>query len=338
MQSEATMTNTKPTLKPPHGVAATDDDIYYAYRLFLGREPDAQGFSDLSKIVADTNMSADALARSFMASPEFLNRRIAVPSEAGVVEVELDGFSIYVRADDRDIARHIRATRVHEPHVTEALMELLGPGNVFVDVGANIGFFTNMAAHRIGASGFVLAVEPMDKNVQLIHRALERNGFSHVRVMSCAASDRDGRVAIKTDDGTSNGQAIGIAGADVRTLYAQTLRLDELVRDLLKIDVVKLDIEGFELLAWRGFREGLARHRPRVFSEFHPYCMCHFVGIEPAEYLAELFAYGSVDVLPVDGDRIRCTNPNDVMRLWQSEDDRYGVNGKSHLDLLVTPR
>jgi FkbM family methyltransferase len=179
----------------------------------------------------------------------------------------------------------------------------------------------------------------MDKNVQLILRSLERNDFAHVRVFACAASDREGRVAMRTDPGTSNGQAVTTGAASERALYAQMLRLDDLAHGLAKIDLVKLDIEGFELLAWRGFRDGLARHRPRVLTEFHPYCMRQFVGVEPGEYLAELFAYaGTIDVVPTEGARLRCVSPDDVMREWEAVNARANAAGKHHLDLLVQPR
>jgi FkbM family methyltransferase len=325
--------------KPPASAQATEDDIYYAYRLLLGREPDAQGWNELRRIIADRTMAPDELARGFLDSPEFAQTNGSQQPRDGFVEVALDGFVLFVRADDRDIGGNIRATRTYEPHVTHAMKELLRPGDVFVDIGANIGFFTNLAARLVGSDGFVLAVEPMDKNVQLILRSLERNGFAHVRVLACAASDREGRVAMRTDPGTSNGQAVATGMAGQRTLYAQTLRLDDVSRDLTRIDLVKLDIEGFELLAWRGFRDGLARHRPRVLTEFHPYCMRQFVGIEPEEYLVELFAYaGAVDVVPTEGPRVRCAAPDDVMREWHTVNERANAAGKYHLDLLVHPR
>ncbi|MET0232084.1 MAG: FkbM family methyltransferase [Rhodanobacteraceae bacterium] len=325
--------------RPRDGAQATDDDIYYAYRLLLGREPDAKGWDELRRIVASRSISPEEIARGFLSSPEFAVRNNGLSQVGALVEVPLDGFKLYVRANDRDIGRQIQSTRIYEPHVTRAMSEILRTDDVFVDVGANIGFFTNLAAHLVGPRGFVLAIEAMDKNVQLILRSLECNGFAHVRVLACAASDRDGRVAMRTDPGTSNGQAVAAGAFGERTLYAQALRIDELARGLAKIDLVKLDIEGFELLAWRGFRDSLARHRPRVLSEFHPYCMRQFVDVEPAEYLAELFAYGgAIDVVHTDGARARCDTPDDVMREWESVNARANAAGTPHLDLLVQPR
>lgn len=321
------------------GAFATEEDIYYAYRLLLGRDPDAQGWADLRKAIADRQISPSELAESFINSQEFASQHAEVPHEGSLVEVALDGFSLFVRENDRDIGRHIRATRQYEPHVTAAMKGLLRPGNIFVDIGANIGFFTNLAARLVGEEGFVVAVEPLDKNVQLIHRSLDRNGFEHVRVEACAASDRDGRVAITSHRGTSNGQVVRPGTPSQQLVFAQTRRLDDLTADLKRLDLVKFDIEGCELLAWRGFQHSLEKHRPRVLTEFHPHCMRTFIGVEPREYLDALFAYaGDLYVLTVDGQHISCRTPEDVMRRWENANGASGADGKEHLDLLVLPR
>jgi FkbM family methyltransferase len=217
------------------------------------------------------------------------------------------------------------------------MRELLRPGHVFVDVGANIGFFTNLGAHLVGRAGHVVAVEPLDKNVQLIYRSLERNGFNQVTVYVCAASDRAGLVSISTDSGTSNGQVLATVSRDLRVALAQARQLDDLTAGLERVDLVKLDIEGYELLAWRGFRRGLSTYRPKVLTEFHPHCMRKFVGVDPLEYLNELFSYGdSIQVLLPRGGRKVCDTPADVMHHWESANRTERADGKLHLDILVS--
>lgn len=313
---------------------ADDDDIYYAYRLMLGREPDPAGLEHHRRIVADRHPTAHELAKDFLASAEFTERNDKRP-----VEVRFDGYSLFIRPDDRDIGEHIRATHQYEPHVTAVVRDLLRPGNVFIDVGANVGFFTNLAAHLVGTRGRVVAIEPMDKNLQLIYRALSTNGFDHVQVHACAASDRIEIVSVATGPRTSNGQVLTSAQAQPSNLYAQTRLLDELTTDLPRIDLVKLDIEGYELRAWRGFRRGLERHRPVVLTEFHPLCMRAFVGVEPMDYLAELFAYAdTVQSLRYQGGAVECATPAEVMDQWEIGDKAVRGDGTNHLDLLIKPK
>lgn len=312
---------------------ADENDIYYAYRLLLGREPDAGGLEHYRQMLGREHRTPCELASSFLVSLEFAERNKQLP-----VEVKLDGYSVFVGPRDRDIGASIQIAHQYEPHVTAVIREMLRPGNVFVDVGANIGFFTNLAAHLVGASGRVVAIEPMDKNLQLIYRSLESNGFGHVDVHACAASDCQGIVCVTTGPGTSNGQVVKDSNANGALLRSQTRRLDDLTVGLAKIDLVKFDIEGYELLAWRGFREGLQKHRPVVLTEFHPFCMREYVGIDPRDYLDELFRYsGRIMVLGRDGLRHGCAGPADVMRYWEMTDKSSGGNGTDHLDLLIQP-
>jgi FkbM family methyltransferase len=321
------------------GPTVTDNDIYYAYRLLLGREPDDAGWEGHRKALEAEAIGPVELARRFMHSPEFLSRaaRAAAPGEMAIIEMPMDGFSVFVRSDDRDIGNHLRVLQSYEPHVTAALRHLLGPDMVFVDVGANLGIFTNMAAKQVGPEGLVIAIEPLDKNLQLLYRALVRNGFDNVRVHACAAGERIGLISILTDPGTSNGQPLPQPATDPRTFFVQTKRLDDLTAGVERIDVVKFDIDGYELLAWRGFREQLRRFRPTVLTEFHPHGMETFVKVDPLEYLDELFSHGVVHVLSQRGGlpRIHCATPADVMQQWK--DVNQGSGTTVHLDLMITP-
>jgi len=312
---------------------ADENDILYAYRLLLGREPDAAGLAHHRSVISHERISAEELARTFIASREFAERNQDAP-----VEVVVGEFAVFVRPEDQDVGRAIRTNGQYEPHVTAAIREILKARGTFVDVGANIGFFTQLAASIVGREGHVFAIEPMDKNVQLIYRSLVRNGFDHVEVHACAASDRVGLVSIATGPRTSNAQIVDASRAQGASLLTQAKRLDDLTSHLTRVDLVKFDIEGYELLAWRGFRAGLAEHRPIVLTEFHPYCMRTYVGVDPQEYLDELFAYaGSLHVLAFSGDRIECRTPEEVMLQWEAADKAARADGTCHLDLLIRP-
>jgi hypothetical protein len=103
--------------------------------------------------------------------------------------------------------------------------------------------------------------------------------------------------------------------------------------------VVKFDIEGYELLAWRGFRATLERCRPTILTEFHPYCMRTYVGIDPMEYLREIFDYARVvRVLEDATNRPVCADARQVMRRWEDADKAARNDGTTHIDLLVEAR
>jgi len=316
---------------------ADEDDIRHAYRLLLAREPDPEGLETYLQLIRSREISAEDLGLRILGSREFVmkHQRSSLP-----VEVELDGYSIFVLPIDHDVGLTIRKGHRYESHVTQVICELLRSGDTFVDVGANIGFFTALAASLVGETGKVVAIEPMDKNLQLIHATVRRNRFLQVEIMPYAVSDLPGQVVMSMGMGTSNAQIVRkVADASTLPLFAQAKKMDDLLSTLPALDVLKLDIEGYELRALRGFEVGLARHRPLLLTEFHPKCMRENAGIEPGEYLAFLFAYGSrIEVLHHDETRVVCAGADAVLREWEEANRRLDGSGTSHLDLFVAPR
>lgn len=313
---------------------ATSEDVRYAYRLLLGREPDAVGFEHYVRSLRGT--TSTELAELFLGSAEFAARRHL---RGELVEVDFDGYSLFVRDDDNDVGRSV-TKGVYEPHVTAIVREVLRTGDTFVDVGANIGYYAAMGAHLVGPQGRVVAIEPMDKNVQLISSTIWVNHFENVQVLPYAASSNTRVVPMATGPRTSNGEVVRARGdGRLPTLFAHARRLDDMLRDLNRLDLIKFDIEGHELPAWRGFAHGMDRHNPLVLTEFHPKCMRDNAGVEPAEYLDVLFAYAqSVEVLLGPAERVQCGSAADVMSQWEAADRRLRSGGTTHLDLFVRPK
>lgn len=321
------------------GFQATTQDILYAYRLLLGREPEPEGVDFFKSLIMRTPMSPDRLARFFMDSSEFFAKYGHV-SEDEIIEVPLDGYSMFVRTSDRDIGVVIDRDLVYEPHVTSALDECLTKGMTFVDVGANIGYFAAFAACRVGSSGRVIVLEPLDKNLQLIYATIWKNHFDWIEVFPYAAGASTHFVSMSTGPRTSNAEIMrSDATADRPNVFAPVRKLDDLLANLDRADIVKFDIEGYEPYAWRGFQRGLQRLRPLIFTEFHPYCLERNTDVEPADYLKMLFEYGrEVEVLHDDGGRICCASPEAVLAEWRGANAKRGAGGAWHLDLRVLPR
>ena len=126
---------------------ATHEDIRYCYRLLLQREPDPEGWTNIVRLVDRGAMTIDQLTGIFLSSSEFRSR-IAAQHEP--VAIDLGPYTIYARADDWAVGDEVARTKSYEPHVTAELRAALAPGKVFVDVGANIGFFTLLAASIVG--------------------------------------------------------------------------------------------------------------------------------------------------------------------------------------------
>lgn len=159
----------------------------------------------------------------------------------------------------------------NELPVQGALAECLRGGDVFYDVGANVGFLTVLGARLVGPSGTVYAFEPVPANAGFVRRNAQANGFAQVHVIEKAVSNRLGAGEL-TLARYSGGSALASAepppDAD-GTLPVELVTIDDLVgRELLKPpDVVKIDVEGAELEVLEGMATTAATHRPVVIVE-----------------------------------------------------------------------
>lgn len=316
---------------------ATEDDVRYAYRLLLGREPDTEGFRHHSETVRARSIDAVDLAQTFMMSTEYS----AAKGRGGRLrEVIIDGVKLFPWEGDSLIGDHVAAGTSYEPNVLPLFLDSLAAGHHVLDVGANIGIFSLQAAHRIGPGGMVYAIEPVAKNVQSLCAGIHGNGFRNVSLIPVAASDRASVVAVLRHGNSSNGIIDFSIGVSDAVDFVPTQRLDFLLNGIPRLDVMKLDIEGHEPLAWKGLKSLVAKHRPLIFSEFSPVAIRNHCRVEPESYLDDLyeFASGCIVVLARDGRRIRCTNTWEVMKEWEKANAAMNLCGELHLDLLVDAR
>ena len=175
-----------------------------------------------------------------------------------------------------------RALGMYEPAKMEAVLKLLRPGSTFIDVGANIGDFSLLAASVTGSAGRVLAFEPEATNCCLIKRNIELNGYKNIEVFQLALSDSNGEASLYLGDRCDYHSLLkdqperkaGVIAVKTRTLDSF---LEEFGQD--RVDMIKVDVEGAELKVLRGAREMLRRN-PNVviLLELHPR-----MGVNPAE-------------------------------------------------------
>ena len=155
----------------------------------------------------------------------------------------------------------------YEAEVQEALVRLLGPGAVMWDVGAHIGFLTALASRTVGPGGQVAAFEPLPANLSRLRRTIELNALTNVIVRPLAVSAARG-VAVFRQAASSSMGSLGESSGTTTTLEVQTTTLDSELGSLRAPTVVKLDIEGAEMAAFRGASELLLRIRPALIVEF----------------------------------------------------------------------
>lgn len=159
-----------------------------------------------------------------------------------------------------------------EPEQTEAIAASLAPGDVFFDVGANVGYYTLLASARVGARGRVVAFEPLVRNLSFLHRHLALNGATNVTVLpfACSAEAGYGTFQEGADVATGHLDAGGGGGAGGAGAPVHLVTLDGAVKLLgVAPTVIKIDVEGAEHDVLRGAAETLRTARPRLFLSIH---------------------------------------------------------------------
>jgi FkbM family methyltransferase len=151
----------------------------------------------------------------------------------------------------------------------DMLLALVPRGGTFVDVGANIGWYSVHVA-LADPTARVLAIEPVPSSFRWLEAAVVRNALRNVTTLNVAAAAEPGELVLYVDAGisgaASSAPSTGLDGLTRLTCPAVTLD-DAVARYAGAAHVLKLDIEGAELFALRGASTVLATHRPIVFCE-----------------------------------------------------------------------
>jgi FkbM family methyltransferase len=181
----------------------------------------------------------------------------------------------------------------YEEALTAVLIRHLRPGLTVVDVGAHVGLHTLMFSSRVGPTGRVLAVEPSPANACLLRSHITWNDRHNVEVIEAAVGDREDHVSFTSHPdathphGFANSLAYNRGGA---TNTVPMTTIDAICADRIP-HLMKIDVEGAELLALRGARETLTRCAPILIIAIHPDPM-RLLGTSPTELVAFLGTFG----------------------------------------------
>jgi FkbM family methyltransferase len=158
-----------------------------------------------------------------------------------------------------------------EPAVQNALADHLRPGDVFYDLGANIGFYTLLAARAVGARGKVFSFEPDFENARRLERNVARNGFANVSIIEAGVWSSSGERNFSAANAGSPDRGVGsfvyaTGGAESVTAIP-CVSIDDFALSAPPPAGIKCDVEGAEVEVLRGARASLARHRPWLLCE-----------------------------------------------------------------------
>lgn len=219
-------------------------------------------------------------------------------------------FKMVLDESDKDLSRQVKHTGSYsdEKLETQIIADSLKGGQTFVDIGANLGFYSMLAASIVGKDGRVLSFEPFERNVELIRASARESCFGNVTVVNAAVSDREGTARLHLSPFYSSEHSLFDyhystgANSTRQTVDVRTVTVDRYLESTgsLKVDFIKMDIEGSEGMAISGIERTISENRTiTLLTEFWPNAIANS-GVEPRSYLERLEDMG-FDLFHIDG-------------------------------------
>lgn len=203
---------------------------------------------------------------------------------------EIQGHKMYVDT----LFAPVSVTGIWEPVITEYVKKMVKKGDIVLDIGAHIGYYTLIFSDCVGLEGKVFAFEPNPDNFTLLKKNVEINKYENVVLIQKAVSNKAGRLKLYLSALNSGDNRIYDLGDGPRkSIEIEAVRLDDYFKDYDgKIDFIKMDIQGAEGAAMEGMEILLEKNRNlKIITEFWPFGLKGF-GIDPETYLQSFLIKG----------------------------------------------
>jgi len=211
----------------------------------------------------------------------------------------------------------------------------LKPGQTFIDIGANIGYYTLIAARLVGPAGKIYAFEPDPDNFALLKKNVEQNGYRNVVLVNKAVSDKTRSTRLYLSESNRGDHRLYDSRDGRKSIAVHAASLDDFFLNRDKtIHLIKMDIQGAEARALAGMKALVRKNRRlKLITEFSPVALINF-GSDPRQYLKSLGKMGFKfrEILEKEKS-IRSTKPPALLnRHWTGANDYANLfcvkNGK----------
>ena len=160
---------------------------------------------------------------------------------------------------------------IYELPLQQTLVRELRNGDVFYDVGANAGFFSLIGARCVGDNGRVFAFEPLPSNAEAVEDIFATNNLTNCHLIRAAVTNHNGEVSFSSSDDSSTAHITSVSRrVKTETFNVPALTLDEFTQKFPLPSLIKIDVEGAELLVLRGAEKLLrGSNPPKLIIEVH---------------------------------------------------------------------
>jgi len=272
--------------------------------------------------------------------PNFLLKPVAESSDV-FKKIAPYNFYILLNIQDKSISRPLLIKGSYEQSVSELFVKYLKSDSCVVDIGANIGYYSLLAASQC-PQGKVFSFEPDNKNFQLLKTSIAYNGFDKIiQAYNFAVSDANKTIIISDlgNPGNSGARFTAededllkslISAPDAYFKKIEAIQLDTFLTES-RVDIVKIDIEGHEPYAIRGMLNILKRDQPIIFAELAPSNIKLLGGMEAADFLQLLLNIGyRISLITKSGSLLEFNQDIPALMSYFEQQQTH------HVDILLT--
>ena len=248
-------------------------------------------------------------------------------------------YKFFYLENDRYIGQRV-ALGKYEPYETELILRQAQDGDVVVDVGANIGYYTVLLADKVGNSGKVYAFEPDKTSFEILKKNIKENNLKNVVTVNAAVGSRgEKKILYKSKKNLGDHKVyeipLGFAASPFEERETvKIIKLDNFLKNK-KIDLMKVDTQGWEPEVIKGAKNLISKNKPTIFMEYSPasYTQANLNGKKMMKFLRNiykkiwwidewLYIYRNLSQKEID--KICATNKTGYADLWMKGKTNWG--------------
>jgi FkbM family methyltransferase len=247
--------------------------IKVAYNVLFDRDPEPEGQKYWSNALQH-GLQREEFLYALVSSFEFRTKVGATEGFSKYQDVDLmiplQGHQFRVPAAELSLVPHLLNARIWEPHLTRYLRLNLNPTDIFMDVGANLGYFTIICAPLVRR---LVAFEPVSTTYNYCKANIALNGLENVELYQYGLWNEDATTYIGVDSSNLMAASMSLEKSPPYVEAICCVSLDSMIRrgklDIPRLDVIKMDIEGAEVLALKGMEQTIMQFRPKILMELN---------------------------------------------------------------------
>ena len=242
-------------------------------------------------------------------------------------------YKFFYLENDKYIGQRI-ALEKYEPYETQLILRQANKGDVIVDVGANIGYYTVLLADKVGKRGNVYAFEPDKTNFEILVKNIKANKLENVVAVNAAVgSKNETKTLYVSKDNLGDHKLFNDQFLKSNVQKTKIIKLDDFVKDI-KINLLKIDTQGWEPEVISGAKKIIETDKPTIFLEYSPasYKVAKLDGKGMMKLLKSvylkiwwidewMYIYKNLGQEKID--RICATNKTSYADLWMKKENTY---------------